>query len=941
MGLPENIKYENKVEKYRRSLRESKTAYSPGVKPTAKDISTQTELIKAEKTLASIRGKELKRRWYGDDKKKDQFQDQELKKKEEEGTLSKVLNALSIGLYGVTGVVETALGKGTKRGLIENVKANIKERGTMGDIVRSYGVNNIIAMPVGLALDIALDPITILSGGTSIAPRIAKTLLKGGGAKTLGAVVKGSLAGTAKPFVGATRYAARKAGVKSTKISKLYGDLASQVIRSTKAYEKVTGDTVEKALKASVRAEGKERWLDKTYSYLERTEYGRGLNKLFSYSPGTAIREEKAAADLARATGVPTSNAIRKTVEEASDTIFDAGVGKSSAKNSVDVAKELGEEAESIASVKKELEKTIKEIVGRIDDTKISDKILKLSNKEREQLGSLFGYYKTTVDKWDNGVARVLVNSPRSRSLLNSYAILTGMFKSAKIGANVAAPVNSIFGNAIMTTMVGVDITNRKFLSSMEKAVSIYRGNSEALLKSIKANPKWRKVVENYPELFEARLAINPKMIKDSAKFLDDAVDDVIGKMGATSGKKGVSVNLLAGRQAVKEAWKDSMAAVSTEAGSVPTTYLTEEILRGPFQVFLNKLKVLGQNKDRTIANVAAGMYEKVTVGSMEFYSKFDQFYRLGLSLHLTENGITGKEVRRLAKRMTLNIGKDISKVSDDLYKFSPLKAMEIADEAYMNYLAMPPFVKIMRTLPLVGSPFISFSYGATYNALKTGMYNPEIYNKISFALQEISGEKSPLEKEALDSKYYEWLNKPGMIKLPFHESPVYVNLGNMLPYYTMNILSPSERNYESRYGKVVSSAIDKLPIFDDPSGQILVDYFLMPSLLQDEIPQGAFGQRIYPANASLSEKVRALGTSVAEAYLPGYNYPVAGILGLGLPEEVLPYAPYKARKIGYAAEGKSALGISSRQNPTERVAHALSGLAGFPTYPVNIRTGK
>ena len=274
-------------------------------------------------------------------------------------------------------------------------------------------------------------------------------------------------------------------------------------------------------------------------------------------------------------------------------------------------------------------------------------------------------------------------------------------------------------------------------------------------------------------------------------------------------------------------------------------------------------------------------------------------------------------------------------------YRISPLKAMEISQEIYMNYAAMPGFVKAMRTLPLAGFPFVSFAYGMTALSAKTLAYNPMFYNKVSYLLHEISGQKSPLEKQALESGYYQWMQKPGMMKVPFfQDNPVYLNAANMIPHYTMNILQPSERNYENRFGGQVANMLDKLPFFKTPDGQVMMDYVILPMILQGERPQGMFGQPLWEKDAGLLKKVGYGARALGESLFP----PVAGYLGLGTvagvpPEKALPAIPlYRVRQLGYATKGKSSLGIPGKEPAMERTARVMAAMAGVPYYPVKLQ---
>lgn len=86
------------------------------------------------------------------------------------------------------------------------------------------------------------------------------------------------------------------------------------------------------------------------------------------------------------------------------------------------------------------------------------------------------------------------------------------------------------------------------------------------------------------------------------------------------------------------------------------------------------------------------------------------------------------------------------------------------------------------------------------------------------------------------------------MVKLPFFkENPLYLNVANMIPYYNMNMFAPSERKYKDSLGDKLTAVLDKTPILKDPVGQTIFDYFIQPLIIRDSLPQGSFGQQLYP----------------------------------------------------------------------------------------------
>lgn len=155
-----------------------------------------------------------------------------------------------------------------------------------------------------------------------------------------------------------------------------------------------------------------------------------------------------------------------------------------------------------------------------------------------------------------------------------------------------------------------------------------------------------------------------------------------------------------------------------------------------------------------------------------ESYSQIDQANKLGVALTWVKDGVTEKELMRMTRsvvpgtRGAVSIdAKDIlnkyTKDGKEYYRLTPDKATEIANLTFMNYAAMPAAVKVLRSIPVLGSPFFSFSAAMAAKMGQTALSNPAAYNKITLGLHEFSGNKTPLEKEALRTAYYNFYNNP------------------------------------------------------------------------------------------------------------------------------------------------------------------------------------
>jgi hypothetical protein len=594
----------------------------------------------------------------------------------------------------------------------------------------------------------------------------------------------------------------------------------------------------------------------------------------------------------------------------------------------------------------------------------VMDDVMNKTEKTKQEKDALYETMTTGVRMYDKIVGKA-IESDVGRKILSSYLKFLGLFKSSKIGGNLlVASVNSIFGNLSMTGMAGIDIANGEFIGSLGKALGAVTGKNLEAIERLTTNRNWKDIIEKYPEVFQAVFGLDPQFVLNGRKYIDDFAKNLADNLAVGIGKESIN-----GQSEVVQAFNKLMASSgndfykgvikglpkfrkdiiskgvsptesilrrgvpaeqlsSIQSPGVATTNISTDILMGPYGEFIKDIKKAA-DADKPFAKAFYWLLTK----PMKAYEKVDQTYKLGTALHLTENGITEKELRLLAKRFAIS-PQDVTAVKGrNLWLLSPDKAMEVSNEIYMNYLAMPGFVKMMRSLPILGSPFMSFAYGSSALTLKAGMYNPSFFNKVNFLLKEISGDRSPLEKRALKEPYFNWYDREGMVKLPFFkENPVYLNAANMLTYYTLNMFQPVERDYGSKLGDTMAKFVDKTPFFKTPEGQLLMDYAILPMITGEA--QGQFGQPLWPSDAKLPEKLGRAGLTAAETLVP----PMAGFAGLVTPEALLPYAPsYRWRKLGYATKGKSALGIPGKEPAGERTLREIAALSGFPTYKMNL----
>lgn len=1027
------------VTKYKDILAQSRTAYAPNVEPTTSDVRAERQLRRAQSALDRARSEELKRRWYGEGEEEDEMGSTG---KAERGTFGKVLHALGTPLYASVGAVEAALGKGTEKGLVANVRANIEEEGTYGDLLRAYGVPQVAALPVGLAMDFALDPFSWGTLGTgALVPRTAYGLYKGGlaGAKAgaLSRVLPGVRRFGELLPPGAAKGSAKEGVARAPTFLEKVSDISSKAEDDwTKIYDVEKrlkeGNIIDRALtKTGVR----EKWVD-----FKKTEKGEKVAEFFEYSPMQWVREARK--ELQRKK--------RGVYEVTGDDPFSefgragAGAGRPAVAAGDDVGRDILEaidvatdpkmarvrdaltrtyaamgEAENISMRSKDtwkeisnLEKAIKskdrKYLGNFVDILEADAKVAAAGKEPERLEKFLTTFRTLkadVDGYDQWVARTMLRSGKLEEAMRKYAQFIFLFKTAKIGGGMvpgtplgAVGTNSILGNPAMAGMSGVDVFNPKYMGALKDALDVTVGSDYNKTLELFSDPATVRLLMDEGDIVRSIVGVDPRFLLEGHEYINK-VHGLVGRTAMLQGKIGdmteieaflnnlsgtiddayinaarklirqgaikdvnkvaqINKDILAyrkikdGAQKVGKGAEDVADAVVVASradtarimnnvrsvveqslpGSGRTTFMAQEILAGEGGKMINKVRQKALETDNLLWKATAWYLAK----PMDIFSKIDQTYKLGLFHHLKRNGVTERELMLMGRRF--GIGADDYVRSGDKFILTPAKSLEVANEVFMNYMAMPGFVKIMRNMPMIGSPFISFSYAATAQIAKTAVHNPAFFNKVQFAIKEISGRKGPLEKEALESKYYKWLNRPGMVKIPFfQDSPVYLNAENMLFHYSAGFLQDPERSYENRYGGAFVEAMDRVPfLMKEPAGRVLMDYIILPTLLGEAL--GTFGQPLWPEDASMVERAGHTAAAAAETVMPGFAGYAGPVLPGVFPESWQQFYPsYGAGQLAQAVRGRTTIGAEAKEPVVQRTARVISRMLGFPVYYMNL----
>lgn len=559
------------------------------------------------------------------------------------------------------------------------------------------------------------------------------------------------------------------------------------------------------------------------------------------------------------------------------------------------------------------------------------------------------------------------------KATMDKYDQAMGIFRVAKVGASPTSWVNAVVGNLIMNHMATGSISPR-FIKRLNQVFGLYRNKpgKAALLDSLLMDAgdgsdfirrgiwenetaargtfgdigfignvaKGKLGASHYTTERILRNGIDAGVISSATKAEDiapevqEAVADILKFRDEEIAK--VYSDVKAGTTPVRKLMSSGKLS-DVSRSDIGTGMLANEMFShgATAKMFEHIAQKAKENPSNVAWRLLDFTFNKMSSG----YETIDQTYKMASFLNSTIDGYTLKELRSLRNFIDIN-PEELIKYSKDgefLYRLSPATALELSNVMFLNYNAMPAAIRVMRNFPLLGSPFVSFMYGM---ALKTGQtlaYNPAAFNKITFAMNDFGGTKNPLEKKALDTKFYSYLNQPAMFRTPFFEkNPIYINLASMIPYYSMNMFNPSQSTNESNTvrEKLVRMA-QQSPLMKDPAGSALFDFVIQPLILGEAIqPQGQFGQPLYPADAGIFTKTGYGARTVAEAFVPS----IASYAGLVTPEKVADFIPsYRWRQLSRAKAGKNQIGISSKESAASRTTRTLLQASGIPVQaPVN-----
>ena len=574
------------------------------------------------------------------------------------------------------------------------------------------------------------------------------------------------------------------------------------------------------------------------------------------------------------------------------------------------------------------------------------------------------------------------------------------IFKSAKTAMNPATHLVVGLGHFFMGVMQGLPMFDPDWISSIARARSMYAGNlgpaefkemfmndGMSLMQMAIDNPNSFRQLSNLSasalgDKISAEQMINylssSKNGPEVARILREAVSNIDTGMEQVSpedwGDVMTKASDIASKSKGREAeFKDAMGSMETPYENVAKRIKDAPIARSEeFSNDTNLLSADNPNKllekiqantktwaQQNPGNFAYKAADFLANGMPQSFNEIPSSLKLGTTDALTRIGLTKAQLIQVSRSVPIDFEKDIvatyAKGAETMYRLTPLKAGQVALETFMNYAAMPDFVRMMRAIPIVGVPFASFPYAMAVKTVKTAINNPAIFNKVAFMINEMNADRSPSEKQALASKYNDYLNSPSVVKMFGIWN---TDVSKMIPYYNMNIFNPSEKNYGTSTQDGMLKLVDKFPLLQDPVGSMIKDYFIQPWVLNGsgEQAQGEFGEPLMPSYDANGKPItpsfrtqafygaRALG----ESLVPGIAA-YAGILNAPgeLSASAVNMVPsYGFRNLANAAAGigdpslngmgRSSIGAATKEDAIRKTFRSLLGRSGIPAYLLN-----
>lgn len=546
------------------------------------------------------------------------------------------------------------------------------------------------------------------------------------------------------------------------------------------------------------------------------------------------------------------------------------------------------------------------------------------------------------ITMWIDKTTSELLMNKTNLQILRGYDGAVSMWKKLDIGLNVSLYTTSFLGNFAATHMMGVNPFTATYMNTFSKVVKVMRSGDTKAIHAM-MSLAFGDFLERIPDTIRKTMGVNPYLLSKGGAFVDETVNSlatmVRRRMDPEEGAK-----VLALLEEARTKYNTSQAAAALEMfnRSQKTTALATAAIEGEAGTTFRAQELTNTVANEWVAwlreqaakgNVAAGALHWAVTSPVDAFSSIDQWHRIATTMHLTQNGISETELLRVLKWMgnTIDPATQIVKAKNaNLYFLDVPAAMDISNRMYLNFQAMPAFVKIMKNLPILGHPFFSYQYGVTTNVARAFALNPGWINKANYLIQEVSGQKSAAEEAALNTLYYEHLQDPGWMKMPwFLNNPMYANLAQYTPLYQVNLLRTQSRGYKNIYDDKVVQAIDSSPFFKTVEGKFLLDYIVIPTLTHEALTPT--GQQIYPAGASELSKIGIATAQFFGKLVPPNLSEIAAVVPLNPSQAASPYLPSSYVGLKNALQSKTAGGIVSKQGAANLTAKQASKDIGLP----------
>lgn len=296
-------------------------------------------------------------------------------------------------------------------------------------------------------------------------------------------------------------------------------------------------------------------------------------------------------------------------------------------------------------------------------------------------------------------------------------------------------------------------------------------------------------------------------------------------------------------------------------------------------------------------------------------------------NLLIDSKALSGGPIRNAAKKIADLYQKEEEFAKMAMYIFRrqkgdvPEAAWKVAERATFNYAQVTPFIRSLRE-SLFGAPFITFTYKATPQVVKTALTHPERIGRIGKVKEGIEnmGDQEELQLErAVESP---WMRSGYYVKLPQKDEQgrsVYLDLTYILPYGDIASGNMFERGIKRETG------------LQEGVPEAAVGKFAVPGMLKELITnQDFYGNKVFRESDTMERQVADITRHVAQFMLPPW---ISGNLPGGYREDGTRREGGIQRALNVENEGVESGGAQTRNLQQE----IMRALAGLKVQPINL----